>query len=333
MERMVDMLADEIGKDPVDVRILNATTAPFKSPTGLEVEASRPFIEAAVRELEYEKYRGKKGVGFSFFVLVPATMPGESAKIAVEGGRVKVWLGGNAHGQRHDRFVETILKNELDVPADFIDFQLGDTDQTESGVGSWGSRSAMMGGSALILAARKLKSQVEAKHGRYSSKLLLQGKWEVFEFFNYDKHLNSLGANLVYAETGSLGEIRIKECLSYYDVGIPLNERNVINQIVGGCAQGVGQTLFEELAFDENGQLITSSIADSGVPRADLLPRFKAKLHRNPSSLPSGSKGVGESPTIGVPSALVRAVETIAGVRIRETPINQEKLLESLRIV
>ncbi|MEM3676369.1 MAG: xanthine dehydrogenase family protein molybdopterin-binding subunit [Thermoplasmataceae archaeon] len=333
MERMVDLLADELKMDPVDLRILNSTTEPFTSPTGLQIEASRPFIEAAVKGLEYEKYRGKSGVGFSFFVLVPATMPGESAKISVSDGRVRVWLGGNAHGQRHDRFVASIIENELGVSEDRIDFQLGDTDQTESGVGSWGSRSAMMGGSALVLAARKIKKLVESKYGKYSPDALLNGKWESFEFFNYDKPLNSLGANLVAVDVGELGQIKIKECASYYDVGNVLNEKNAINQIVGGCAQGVGQTLFEELAFDENGQLMTSSIADAGVPTADLLPRFKAKLHRNPSSLPSGAKGVGESPTIGVPSALVRAIETATGVRIRDTPISQEKLLEGMGIL
>ncbi len=329
IERMVDRLADELEMDPVEIRLKNATTAPYVSPTGLTVEASKPFLESAVKAMGYHDHVRKGNTGFGWFVLVPATMPGETARILVDGGTVKVWLGGNAHGQRHDLFVRSILSDELGIDPSVVEWQKGDTDQLEDGVGAWGSRSAMMGGSALVEAARKLRKEVENKYGKYSPQKLLEGKWDSYEFFHYDKPYNNLGANLITVHQDDLGVIHVRECISYYDLGKVLNMDNVIGQNAGGCAEGIGQTLYEGLMFDENGQMMTSSIADAGVVTADLVPRYKLLLHKSESSLPSRAKGLGEAPTIGTPVALARAIEVATGLRIRETPINPEYLLSA----
>ncbi|WP_075057276.1 molybdopterin-dependent oxidoreductase [Thermogymnomonas acidicola] len=161
-----------------------------------------------------------------------------------------------------------------------------------------GSRSAMMGGTALILTARKIREMVVKEHGKYNPDLLLSGNYEAMEFYHHDTPLNSFGANLIRARVDNLGgHVEIEDCISYYDVGgKALSRENVIGQVQGGCAQGIGQTLYEEVAFDEEGgQLITASISDAGVPYASLLPRFKVLLAENPSELPSHAKGVGES--------------------------------------
>jgi carbon-monoxide dehydrogenase large subunit len=93
-------------------------------------------------------------------------------------------------------------------------------------------------------------------------------------------------------------------------------------------AQGIGQTLHEGLYYNEDGQLITSSISDAGVPLAEDLPNFTVKIAEHRSSLPHGAKGLGESPTIGVPTALIRAIEKASGKRLRKTPVTPEELIQ-----
>ena len=329
VERMMDRLADELKMDPVDVRLLNAATEPYKSPLGYHVEVSKPFLESAVKELNYRKYAGRENVGFSFFILYHATSGGESARILVEDGKLKVWLGGNAHGQRHDIFVKTLIREELGIDEELIDVQKGDTDQIEDGVGAWGSRSAMVAGSAVVIAARKMKEQIQKKTGKYSVGKLLEGSWDSYEFYHYDRMESSLGANLVTADVDHLGRVKVKECLAYYDLGRVLDPVNAAGQNAGGVVQGIGQTLYESLTFDEDGQPMITSISDAGVLSADLVPKSSIKFHKSESNLPSGAKGIGESPTIGIPIALSRAIEVATGLKIRETPISPEYLLSS----
>ena len=329
IERMVDLLADELNKDPADVRLLNTSDKPFNSPLGMKIDAARPFFESAIKELEYRKEaKMTKGVGMSFFVLVPAVYPGESARIMVKDGRIRVWLGGNSHGQGHEDFVKKLVNEELNVPEDLVTLYRGDTGMTKVGVGSWGSRSAIVAGAAVVSVCRKLKKDVEDDNGTYSSELLLAGSYD--EFINEEKRmpLNSFGANLASVEIGKLGTVRVKKCLAYYDVGRALNKEMVIGQIQGGMAQGIGQTLHEGLFYNEDGQLITSSISDAGIPLAEDLPNFGVKIAENRSALPHGAKGVGESPTIGVPTALIRAIEKASGGRLRKTPVTAEDLMQ-----
>ncbi|MEM0155216.1 MAG: xanthine dehydrogenase family protein molybdopterin-binding subunit [Thermoplasmataceae archaeon] len=328
IERMVDLLADELKMDPVDLRILNSGTAKFRSPLGMEIDAARPFIEQAVRELDYrKKVKTIKNIGFSFFVLVPAFAPGETARVIARDGKISVWLGGNSHGQAHEVFVRKIVSEELGVPENIVTLYRGDTDMIQNGVGSWGSRTAIVGGAAVVSACRKIKEQVSAKHGKYSSNSLLSGSYDMYVNEEQKGSLNSFGANLATVDINSLGSVKVRECSAYYDVGRALNLDMVIGQIQGGMAQGIGQTLHEEIAFNEEGQLLTSSISDAGVPLAEDIPNFGVKIAENPSWLPHGAKGLGESPTIGVPTALARAIEKASGRRIRNTPIRPEDLI------
>ncbi|MHB1708168.1 MAG: xanthine dehydrogenase family protein molybdopterin-binding subunit [Thermoplasmataceae archaeon] len=328
IERMVDKLADELKVDPVDLRILNSGESKFKSPLGMEIDAARPFLEQAVKELDYRrKAKSTNNIGFSFFVLVPAFAPGETARVKVDGGKVSVWLGGNSHGQAHEVFVRKLLNEELGVPENLVTLYRGDTGMIRDGVGSWGSRSAIVGGAAVVSACRKLKEEVTRKFGKYSVHSLLSGAFDVYVNEEQKGSLNSFGANLATVDIGKLGSVKVRECAAYYDVGRALNMDMVIGQIQGGMAQGIGQTLHEEMAFNEDGQLLTASISDAGVPLAEDIPNFEVKVAQNPSWLPNGAKGLGESPTIGVPTALARAIEKASGKRIRETPIRPEHIL------
>ncbi len=326
MERMMDVLADELGMDPVDVRLANAGSKSFTSPLGVDVNPFRPFLEAAVAELGYRRRVGRGNAGFSTFVLIPATEPGEGARIAVKDGRIKVWLGGDVHGQGHEAFVRRLLREELGVPEDIVDLERGDTDMLREGVGAWGSRSAIMGGAAVVEAARKLKERVIRKLDRYSAEGLLKVGPDVTVFHKHEESLNSFGANLLTAELDETGRARAVECLAYYDVGRVLNPPMVEGQIIGGSAQAIGQVLFEGAAYGEDGQPLTVSLADAGIPTAAEMPKFTVRLATQPSPLPHGAKGVGESPTIGVPPALVRAVEKLVGKRLTHTPLMPSEL-------
>ncbi len=329
IERMLDLLADELKMDPADVRLLNMSDKPFESPLGMRIDAARPFFETAVNELEYRREaKLTKGVGLSFFVLVPALYTGESARIIVKGGRVSVWLGGNSHGQGHEVFVKKLVNEELGVPEDIVTLYRGDTKMTMVGEGSWGSRSAMVGGAAVVAACRKLKGDVLREFGNYTADNLLSGSYDEFVNDETRRSINSFGANLATVEIGKMGNVKVKKCIAYYDVGRALNRDMVIGQIQGGMAQGIGQTLHEVLSYNEDGQLITSSISDAGVPLAEDLPNFGVKIAENRSILPHGAKGVGESPTIGVPTALIRAIEKARGKRLRKTPVMPEDLME-----
>lgn len=327
IERMMDMLADELGIDAAELRLKNATTESFRSPLGMKIDASHDFIAKSIEELEYRKLSREKKAGFACFVLVPATQPGESARIVVKEGKIKVWLGGNTHGQRHDIFVKKLLNEELGVPEDKVELERGDTDMLEAGVGAWGSRSAMMAGTALIMAARKIKDQTEKEFGKYSPELLLANEYDEYHFEKFRESLNSFGANLATVSIDQYGNVNVDECRSYYDVGNALSRESVIGQITGGCLQGIGQALYEEVAYNEDGQLLTSSISDAGVQSALTLPRFVIRIAENRSRLPHGAKGLGESPTIGVPSAVARAIELASGRRIRETPVRPEMIV------
>lgn len=332
IERMMDILADELSLDPLDVRLENASYTDFVSPTGLRVPASRSFIERAAGKLGYNRGDSSTPAGFSAFVLVPAAQPGEGARIAVKAGRVKVWLGGNSHGQRHDVFIKKLVSEELGLDPGLIDVQMGDTDELKQGVGSWGSRTAIVGGAAVVEAARKLKQEASESVGStggpgYTPENLLKMDFDVTVFRQQTEPLISLGANLVTAKVGSDGLVQVVECRSYYDVGRALNPWMVEAQISGGAAQAIGQTLFEEVKYTSSGELLTYSILDAGVPSSTSMPRYVSMYEENGSNLPHGAKGLGESPTIGVPPALARAIEKASGKRITSTPVTPERLL------
>ena len=327
MERMMDMLADETGLDQAEVRLRNAATRPNRSPFGLRIPASRPFLSEAFSALGYLRRRKKEKVGLSCFVLIPAAEGGESAKVAVGGGRVKVWVGGNTHGQGHDVFAKRLVKQELGVKESLVDYERADTGVLSEGVGSWGSRTAMLGGGAIVEACRKVKARAKKKLGRaYSTAALLKGQYEAEVLFKTKELLNSLGANLVIAKINETGMAYIDEVVSYYDVGKVLNPSMVESQVTGGAAQALGEVLYERAAYGEDGQPLTATLADSGVPHSTEMPKFVVMTASHRSSLPHGAKGVGESPTIGVPPAAVRALELVLGKRLASLPIEGEQL-------
>ncbi|MGP8126233.1 MAG: xanthine dehydrogenase family protein molybdopterin-binding subunit [Candidatus Bathyarchaeia archaeon] len=327
IERMMDLLADELRMDPVEVRLRNASPEPFLSPLGVRLDPFKPFLASAITELGYHDKREGESVGFSCFVLIPAVQPGESARIAVKRGRVKVWLGAGTHGQGHDVWARILVSEELNIPQSVIDFEKSDTNELDEGVGTWGSRTTVVAGAALIEAARKIKADATKMLGTYSPTELLNHEFDARVFRSQREQLNSFGANLVSAQLDESGTIRLRKCVAYYDVGRQLNPDMIESQIIGGTAQGIGQVLTEEMKYSDGGQLLTATIADAGILSASMMPPVEVKLANNPSPLPHGARGVGESPTMGIPPAVMRAIEKLVGRRLRETPIPIETMM------
>lgn len=331
-ERMMDMLADELKLDPVEVRLRNASPNPRVSPLGVELDAFEPFLRSAVAELGYAKRAAEGPVGFSTFVLMSSAQPGESSRVAIRDGRVLVWLGGSDSGQDFSDMTKTILSEELSVPKDVIELESGDTDNLDKGIGSWGSRSAIVATASLTEAAAKLKEQAREKLGeRASPEETLKHDFDVTVFHKETEQTNSFGANLVRmrldAETG---EARAEECIAYYDVGRVLNPSMAEGQVVGGTAQGIGQVLYEAVPYNEEGQPLAATLIDAGPVFAPLAPKVTVKF----AEPPPGSrrvKGVGEAPTTGVPPAAVRSLERILGRRLRKTPLTLEDLTNDAR--
>ena len=328
VERMMDLLADELKLDPVEVRLRNASPAPFVSPLGLKIDPFQPFLRAAVEGLGYATRDRSGSFGFSSSVLMSSVQPGESSRVAVKGGKVKVWLGPSPGGQDHDVIAKVIMSEELGVPESAVELEGGDTDQLDQGIGTWGSRSAVVLKDALVEAAGKIREQATSALGEYSPRGLLEHEFDVTVFHREGDQANSFGAYLVRASLSDAGEARVEECVAFHDVGRAINPAMVESQIIGGCAQGIGQVLFESVRYNEDGQQLVGTIADAGLILASSMPHVTARLMKEEQGpLPRRRvKGVGEAPTIGVPPALVRALEVALGRRLRHTPLNPEEL-------
>ena len=328
-ERMMDLVADELRLDPTEVRLRNASPDQFVSPLGLKVEPFEPFLRSAIDELGYVKMKDD-GFAFSSFILTSAVQPGESCRVSIKGGRVRVWLGGSEGGQELEAIPKVILSEELGVPKEVIELQPGDTDELDEGIGTWGSRTAIVATDALVEAASKIREQARAKLGTHAPEELLKGEFDVTVFHRQSEQANSFGANLVKASLDAqTGEARVDECLAYYDVGRAISPHMVESQIIGGSAQGIGQVLYETVKYDDNGQPLVALLADAGLISSALMPMVTVRPMRQSGPAPQKVKGVGEAATTGVPPALVRSLERTLGRRIRRTPLTPGDLRNS----
>ncbi len=323
IERMMDLLADELKMDPIDVRMNNLIDEEFVSITKLRVPPAKQFFLDAIKAMNYYNYvkKGEK-VGISFFILIPAATGGESAKILVDNGKVKVWLGGSVHGQGHEEFVKKLVSSELGVNGDVVELMHGDTEELDEGIGTWGSRSAALAGSAIIEACKKILDSAKKELGeKFSVERMLRGRYEEKVLYSPQGNLNSLGANLAIAKLEN-NVVKIAKVISYYDVGKILIKEVAEGQVEGGSLQGLSQVYFEFAPYNSDGQLLVSSIAEAGVASANETSEFISIFAENPSFTLNKAKGLGESPTIGLPPAVARAIEQVIGRRIRKTPID-----------
>ncbi len=324
MERMMDLLADKLKIDIADIRLKNAIEKPFKSPLGLDMNyPTKPFLEAALKHFDYHNRSKKEKLGISLFILDEDTAPGEACRIIVKGGKVKAYFGGDVSGQGHELFVQEILSEEFNIDKDLISLDYDNTNILKDGTGTWGSRSAITHGSVLLKTAELIKNDVIKKFGKYDKNLLLNNEFNEYYYYKINYNANSVNFNMVSSDIKDINSIKI---YAYYDLGKVLNMKNVLGDIYGGGLQAISEVLSETLRYTEDGQLITNNIADAGLLTSDKIPEYDIKIIENKSEFPDKAKGLGESPTIGIPSALARSIELQTGKRITKFPIDDISL-------
>ena len=400
LERLVDTAARETGRDPVALRRKNfISDFPYATPVALEYDTG-DYVGTLDKALELSRYatfeerreeargRGKlRGIGISTFVeacgIAPSAVVGslgaraalyESAQVKLHPtGSVTVYTGTHSHGQGHETTFAQLVSEHLGIPFDQIDIAHGDTDKGPFGMGTYGSRSLAVGGSAIYLAMQKVieKSKKIAAH-------LLEASVEDLEFengtfrvagtdkettiqdvamtayvpHNYPEDLEPgldetafydpknftfpAGAHVVEVEIDpDTGVVTLVDVSCADDVGTIVNPMIVEGQMHGGLAQGIGQALFEQAIYDEDGQLVTGSYMNYTMPRAADLPFFTTGHHITACTHnPLGVKGVGEVGSIGVPPAVINAIVDATahlGVRHIDMPATPEKVWRTIR--
>jgi carbon-monoxide dehydrogenase large subunit len=288
------------------------------------------------------------GIGMACYVEMCGFGPFESAVVRVEpSGTVTAYTGTSAHGQGHETTFAQILADHLGVAFDQVVVRHGDTSNTPMGNGTGGSRSLAVGGTSILRAALKVQEQARtiAAHvleaakddvvladGRYQVKGVpsraltlaqvaghaygdalpasIESGLEATDFFRPPQLLYPFGAHVAVVEVDrDTGQVSIRDFVSVDDCGVRVSPVLVAGQVHGGLAQGIAQALLEELVYAADGQLVTGSLMDYCVPRADDLPSFVTDQTVTPTPVnPLGAKGIGEAATIGSTPAVVNAV-------------------------
>jgi carbon-monoxide dehydrogenase large subunit len=380
MERLVEKAAREMSIDPVELRRRNFIAPhefPWRTHLGDTYDvgdfarildralAAADWTGFARRRAESRRRGLLRGRGVSVYLEWTGAIPTETVDIQVDAdGTVSVFSGTQAMGQGLETSYTQLLTEVLGIEARCIRIVQGDTDRA-NGVGSVGSRSAFVGGSALVAAGRKAIAR-----GRELAAEALEAAQGDIEFVGGRFRIAGTDRSIGLAELASreplrlirvsasetpstpswpngaqvceveidpqTGETRLARITSCDDIGRIINHAIVEGQIHGGIAQGAGQALYEQAVYDpHNGQLLTGSLMDYCVPRADQFPPMHASFDE---SLPCrtnllGVKGCGELGTIGAAPAVVHAVLDAlaeAGVLHLEMPLTPEKVWRAL---
>lgn len=314
METLVEQTARAAGMDPVELRRRNlvpASAMPYTTPTG-EVFDSGDYLRAltqACERFDYERQRQLQaqrraqgevvGIGLALYV-EPCGTGWESAHVDWhEDGTVTVATGSPAQGQGHGTTYARIAAQALGLDPQAVTVLYGDTALCPPGVGALASRSTAIAGSAIVQACNELKARRAAGE---ALPLSAGGRFTAAESWSYGCVIARMSVDR------DTGRPTIEQIVWADDAGHIVHPELAKGQLIGGLAQGLGQAMFEKLVYDDAGQLITGSLMDYAVPRADDMPAIDIHSFAIPS--PNnllGAKGVGEAGCIGVPAALMNA--------------------------
>ena len=328
IETLVDKAARAIRVDPVELRRFNIIAAqdmPYLTPTG-ETYDSGDFaatLSLACDKFDYFAQRTEQqrrqhqgeiiGIGVALYV-EPCGHGWESARVTLhDAQRATIASGSPAQGQGHATTFTDLAAHALGYERQHIDINMGDTQTSPLGVGALASRSMAIGGSALVKACQ----EALAKRDQGAPfPITVTTRFE-------SKETWSNGCVMVRVKIeGDTGVLHIEQMVWADDAGVILNPTLAYDQLIGGAAQGLGQALMEALQYDEHGQLITGSLMDYAIPRAQDMPNIDVySLHTASTTNPLGAKGVGEAGCIGVPAALMNAVrDALFGYLGKEPP-------------
>ncbi len=365
LERAMDLLADELEMDPVELRRRNFIASdrfPYETATGLTYDSGdyEGALDELLTHVDYDRIRKEQakrrqepsakllGIGIACYVEICGFGPWElgSVRVAAD-GKVTVLSGTSPHGQGHATSWAQITADTLQVPLEDVEVIHGDTKIVPKGIGTFGSRSAPVGGAAVHESSEKvrqgaaaiaahlleaapadmrldngtfhvvglpgrgvsLKDVAAAAHAEDLPEEL-SGKLNASTQFAPSGDTFPFGAHASIVEIDpATGEVAILRFISVDDCGKVINPLLVTGQVHGGLAQGIGQALWEGAVYDEGGNLVTGNLMEYAVPRADLLPSYENYRTETPTPLNAlGVKGIGEAATIGSTPAVVNAV-------------------------
>ena len=378
LERLIDKAARELGVDPIALRrqnFIKPDQFPYQTPVAVvydtgNYDATMDKMLALAdhagfaKRAEESKKRGKlRGFGIAHYIeacgIAPSNLVGqlgaraglyESATVRVNAtGSISVYTGSHSHGQGHETTFAQVVSEMIGVDASQVEIHHGDTSNTPMGMGTYGSRSLAVGGSALVRATEKIikkakkiaahlleasEADIELKNGKFSvagtDKSVdwagvtlaayvphnyplenLEPGLEESAFYDPSNFTYPAGAYGCEVEVDpETGKVQILAFTAADDFGNVVNPMIVEGQVHGGLAQGIGQALLENCAYDDDGQLISGSYMDYAMPRADDVPMY-AVDHSCVTPCthnPLGVKGCGEAGAIGSPPAVVNAV-------------------------
>ncbi len=405
VERLVDLAAARLGRDPLELRRQNAIPKedfPYQTPVAflydsgdydrLMATAADNADYAGMRAAQAEARGAGKLRGVGVVCCIEASGPAPSAVAGSLGsavgfwesgevrvhptGQISVFTGSHAHGQGHETTLAQVVADELGVPIESVEVVHGDTGRINFGMGTYGSRSACVGGSALVRSAEKVRAKVlqigahlleaaeeDVVYDRDTGRVHVKGApdsgkdFGELAFAAYTAHslpegmepgLNFVSfydpANFTFPASSHIcevdvcpdtWEVRILRYVAVDDVGKVINPMIVEGQIQGGIVQGVGQALTENGAYSDDGQLLSGTLLEYAVPRADLLPGIEVDRIETPSPHnPLGVKGAGEMGTIAATPVVANAVlDALAplGVTHIELPLTPERIWRAVQ--
>jgi len=336
MERLIEKVAAVSGLDPAEARrrnLLSVQDLPYAMPTGERLDSGdyHGMLEHALRAIDYAGLRSSQvarraageifGIGLCVYV-EPCGKGWESARICARSdGSFLVASGTSSQGQGHRTALAQIAADCLAVPFERIELVEGDTAVTPEGVGALASRSIAIGGSAIKRAATELLARIAAAGAAGAAPT---GPLEVSAVYTAAHEAWSCGcAVATVAIDPETGELRIEKLLWVDDAGLVINPLLVEGQLLGGLAQGLGQVLCEKIHYDADGQLLTGSLMDYALLRADQMPEIE--LHSVATATDAnilGAKGVGESGCIVAPAVVFNAaLDALNPLGITDLPL------------
>ncbi|MEJ6785580.1 xanthine dehydrogenase family protein molybdopterin-binding subunit [Aminobacter sp. Piv2-1] len=395
IERIVEVAAQEMNIDAVEIRRRNFIKPgdfPYETPVHLTYDIGDydASLDEALRMIDYDGFgarradslaRGKlRGIGLACYIeacgVAPSQLIGkmgagaglwESAQIRFNAtGTAFVLTGTHGHGQGHETTFGQIVADMLGIPIEDVEVVHGDTSQVPMGMGTYGSRSLAVGGSAIVRAGEKViakgrkiaahmleapEGDVVFEHGYYmvegSNKRVsikevakrayvpldypadLEPGLDETAFYDPANFTYPAGTHICEVEIDpDTGVLEIVDWVAVDDFGTVINPMIVEGQIHGGLAQGIGQAIMENGVYDsESGQLLTGSFMDYCMPRADDLPNFRVGYTvTRCTHNPLGAKGAGEAGSIAAPPTLMNAIVNALGIRHIDMPATREKI-------
>jgi len=398
VERLVETAARELKIDPAEIRRRNFVKEfPYQTPVALQYDTGNygATLEAAQQLADVKGYAARKeesskkgklrGIGYAAYIeacgIAPSAVAGslgaraglfEAGEVRVHPtGSVTVFTGSHSHGQGHETTFAQVVADRLGIALEAVDIVHGDTSKILFGMGTYGSRSIAVGGTAIAKALDKIvakgkkiaahlmeAAEADIEYDRGVFKVAGTDKQKAFgevafaayvpHNYPHDKLEPGLNENAFYDPANftfpagtyvcevevdrDTGQVSVERFTAVDDFGKIINPMIVEGQVHGGLVQGIGQALTEGCSYDAAGQLVTGSLMDYCLPRAGDVPSFKIDTRETPCTHnPLGVKGCGEAGAIGAPAAVMNAITDALGVKDLAMPATAQTVWRSLQ--